>query len=585
MGKPQYGPDFKHFKWVNPNAPKGGRVRLWQQGSFDSLNPFSRQGDSAIAGGLPFDTLMANSPDEPNAEYGLIAEWVSHPDDFSSVTFGLRPQARWHDGKPITPEDVVFSLSALKKAHPQYAFYYKNVVSAAKTGERQVTFKFDVKNNRELPQIVGQLPILPKHWWSAKNAKGEARNPASAMLEPLLGSGPYKVAEYDAGNFITYKRVKDYWAKDLPIVKGQWNFDEIRYTYYRNLDAALESFKLDQIDYWRASSAKNWATAFNIPAVSKGLIRKERIKLKRPVSMQAFVLNTRRLAFQDARVRQAFNLAFDFETANKNLFYEQYERTGSYFAGTELASSGLPKGRELELLTPLKDKIPAEVFTTPFENPVVKAPGDVRKNLRQAFKLLTAAGWSVKNAPGGSGRVLHNKDGKPLKVEFLLVSESFKRIVLPYAQTLNRLGIQTSVRIVDSAQYQRRYDRFDFDIVVGQFPQSFSPGNEQRDYWSSTAADRNGSRNLIGIKNPAVDALIDKIIFAPDRAELVAATRALDRVLLWNHYVVPQWHVPYARVAFWNRFGRPKTLPSQSVSFLQVWWYDKAAASALADAK
>ncbi len=576
---PRHAPGFTHFDWVNPNAPKGGRVRQWALGTFDSLNQFPVKGSAAIGLSLIYDALMTSSPDEPSTEYGLIAEWVTFPEDFSSATFQLRGGARFHDGKPITPEDVVFSLDAIKSASPNFAYYYKNVVKAEKSGDGRVTFTFDVKGNRELPMIVGELPILPKHFWEGKSANGEPRDLGKSSLEIPLGSGPYRIKEVDAGRTIAYERVKDWWAKDLPASKGQWNFDEIRFVYFRDRVPAFEAFKSGQLDFWRESSAKSWATAFDFDAVKRGLVKMERFPLATVAPMQAFAFNIRRPQFQDARVRHAFNLAFDFEWANKNLFYDQYVRLGSYFDNSELKATGLPKGRELEILGEIKDQVPPEVFTTEWKNPVNPSPEAARRHLAEAAKLLAQAGWHPKNG------VLTNAKGMELSAGFLLVQPDFERIVLPFKTALDRLGVKASVRIVDTSQYQRRHDTFDFDIIVASFPQSLSPGNEQRDFWGSDAAGKDGSRNVVGIRNPAVDKLIDKIILAKDRTELVAATHALDRVLLWNHYVVPQWHIPFDRLAVWDVFGRPGKLPSRNTSFLRVWWYDDAAAKRLSDAR
>lgn len=596
---PKYAPDFKHFNYVNPEAPKGGSVRLAAIGSFDSLNSILFKGQAAAGVGLIYDTLMQDSIEESSTSYGLIAEWVSYPEDYSSVTFKLRDGARWHDGKPVTPDDVIFSLEMIKKADPRWGFYYKNVVRAEASGPGQVTFHFDVKNNRELPMIMGQLTVLPKHYWTGKNDKGETRDIMKTTLEPPLGSGAYRIKEVKPGRSITYERVPDYWAKDLPVAVGQNNFDEIGFEYFRDSTVALEAFKADRLDFRSENSSKNWATAYDFKASKQGWVKRKKVYLNVAQRMQAFVFNTRRKKFADPRVRRAFNHAFDFEWANKNLFYGQYERVKSYFENTELAATGLPEGQELEILNTLKDQVPPEVFTTPFDNPVNASPRDIRTNLRTATKLLREAGWAVKD-----GTLTNTASGEAMTVEFLLVSPLFERVVQPYARNLARLGIKSSVRVVDSAQYKRRTDNFDYDIIVGGWGQSRSPGNEQRSYWGSAAADEKGSRNAVGIKNKAIDALIDKIIFAKDRAELVAATRALDRVLLWNHYVVPQWYAPYSRIAYWDRFAYLETLPVVPVDctgdcvtraleapgtikmvtpgFLTVWWYDKQAADKLA---
>ena len=577
IGEPRYPADFKHFDYVNPDAPKGGLVRLSDVGGFDSLNPVLYKGEPAAGLGFAFESLMADSLDEPSTSYGLIAEWASYPEDYSSVTFKLRDEARWHDGKKITPEDVIYSLEVNKAANPRMGLYYKNVTRAEATGENEVTFYFDVKNNRELPMIMGQLTILPKHYWTGKDASGNERDPMKTTLEPPLGSGPYRIKEVKPGRSISFQRVADYWGKDLPVNAGQWNYDEIRFEYYRDETVAFESFKAGNLDYWQETSAKNWAIAYDFAAVKNGFVRRQAVPVERTQSMQCFVLNLRRAQFQDRRVRQAFSRAYDFEWANKNLFYDQYARVGSYFEGSELAApKALPEGRELEILNEVKDGVPTEVFTEIHQNPANDTPDAMRGNLRKAVMLLKEAGWEVKN-----GVLTNVKTGQAMTVEFLLVSPLFERIVQPYLRNLERLGIRGTIRLVDSAQYTRRLDGFDYDIVVGNFAQSESPGNEQRDFWGSDAADREGSTNLIGVKSPAIDTLIDRVIFAKDRAELVAATRALDRVLLWNEFVVPQWYSPTVRIAYWDRYGQPKVLPGLTPGFLQVWWFDQTLAARL----
>ncbi len=605
VGDPKYGPDFEHFDWVNPDAPKGGALRGFVQGSFDSLNVVTVRGAPAAGLRFMYDSLLASSPDEPSAEYALIAEWVSYPDDYSSVTFGLRPEARFHDGKPVTPEDVFFSLEAQKKAHPRSAFYYKNVVKAEKTGEHEVTFTFDAKGNRELPHIVGQLTVLPKHFWEGQRSDGQPRDITKSTLEAPLGSGAYRVKNVDPGRSITFERVDDYWAKDLPVSKGQWNFDEIKLNYFRDSTPGFEEFKSGNLDYWSENTASQWATGYGFPAVKKGWVNKEAIPIKRVAPMQAFVFNQRRKQFQDPRVRKAFALCFNFEDANKMLFYDLYVRVGSYFDNSELASKNLPEGRELEILEEVRDEVPAEVFTAAWKNPVIATPQDNRNNMREASRLLSEAGWkleqetvaddkcgffcgilrSVGLSSASEENVRRNAQGEVLTAEFLLGSYTFEKIVLPYIQDLHKLGIKATVRVVDSAQYKRRQDAHDYDVIIDVFAQSESPGNEQRNFWGSAAADRDGSRNTAGIKNPAVDKLIDKVVFAKDREELVAATKALDRVLLWNSYVVPHWHYPYERIVTWDIFGRPETLPSRTAGLMQVWWIDPEKQSALAAAR
>lgn len=579
VGAPAMPPDFKAFPWVNPDAPKSGTLREAAIGSFDSLNPFSIKGEPADGLGLISDPLFQASPDEPSTEYGLVAEWATYPDDFSSVTFGIRKEARFHDGRPMTPEDVIFSLDALKKANPQQALYYKNVVKAEKVGDHEVRFVFDAPGNRELPLIVSQLQVLPKHYWEGKGANGQPRDVTNTTLEVPVGSGPYKVKSFEAGRNIVYERNKEYWAKDLPVTRGQWNFDEIRYEFYRDRVAAFEAFKAGQLDFWQETSARAWAAQYNFDAVTKGQVRKEELANKRVAGMQSFEFNTRRKQFQDVRVRRAIGFAFDFESANKTLFNGAYVRTSSYFDNSELKATGLPQGRELEILSEVKAEIPPEVFTTEWKNPVNTTPDDLRNHMREAVALLNAAGWTQK------GGQLVNAAGEALTVEILLVQPDFERIALPFIENLKKLGVKASVRTVDSSQYQRRLQSFDFDMIVHSIGQSHSPGNEQRFFFGSAAAKQEGSRNYIGVASPAIDKIIDKIVYARDRADLLAATHALDRVLLWSFYVVPQWHYPFDRIAVWDVFGHPAKPPSQSPAIQQTWWFDAAKQKAMAAAR
>jgi len=576
VGTPKVGPDFKHFEWVNPDAPKGGTLRLSARGTFDTLNAYNIKGNKAAGLGLAIDTLMFRSPDESSTEYGLLAEWVSYPDDYSSVTFKIRDGAKFHDGKPITPEDVIFSLEQLKKHTPFYAQYYKNVIKSEVGPDNTVTFTFDVKGNRELPQIVGEMPVLAKHYWQGNDAQGNPRDISKTTLEAPLGSGPYKIKAFEPGRYIEYERNKDWWAKDLPVGKGMWNFDTIRFEYFREATAAFEAFKSGGVDFYRESSAKQWATAYDLDAIKQGQMKKEAIRTREASQLQAFAMNLRRPQFQDPKVRRALVLAFDFEFANRNLFFGQYSRVTNYFGEPGLRSSGLPQGRELEILEEVREHVPPELFTTEYRLPVNNSPEDHRKNMAEAARLLASAGYVAK------GGVLMNQAGQPLTIEFLLADPQFERLVHPYVNELKRLGVQASIRTVDPAQFERRKDDFDFDIIIDNFPQSASPGNEQREYWSSAAADVKGSRNTLGVKNPAIDKLIDKVIFAKDRAELEAATRALDRVLLWGNYSVPQWYSPDDRIAYWDKYRRPDKLPSRDVSFLSIWWHDDAAAQKLA---
>jgi microcin C transport system substrate-binding protein len=580
VGAPKVPADFKHFDWVNPNAPKGGSVKLSARGTFDTLNPFNIKGNKAAGLGLTLDTFMYTSPDEASTEYCHVCEWVSYPDDFSAVTFKIRDGARFHDGKPITPQDAIFSLEQLKTHTPFYAQYYKNVVKSEVAPGGVVTFVFDVKGNRELPQIMGQMPLLPKHYWEGKDAQGNARDLSKTTLEAPLASGPYKVKALEPGRFIEYERVKDYWAKDLPVAKGKHNLDTIRYEYFRETIAAFEAFKAGTIDFYRESSAKQWATAYELDSIKQGLMRKEALRTRETSQMQAFAMNLRRPQLQDARVRRAILLAFDFELANKNLFYGQYERVTTYFGEKELRSTGLPTGRELAILEEVRKDVPPEVFTTEYKMPTNTSPEHFRRHMAESARLLAQAGYVPKG-----GVMTNAKTGQPLAVEFLLYDPQFERITQPFVGELKRLGIQATIRTVDPAQYERRKDDFDFDIIVDTFAQSASPGNEQREFWSSQAADIKGSRNTLGLKDPAVDKLIDRIIFAKDRSELEAATRALDRVLLWGHYVVPQWYSPDDRIAYWDKYRRPEKLPSRAVAFPDIWWQDEAAAKKITEAR
>lgn len=595
FGEVKYPPGFAHFDYVNPTAPKGGVVRQMAFGTFDNFNVAigGVKGSVAVSIELIYDTLMASSMDEVSTEYGLIAESAAHPDDFSWVAYRLRPEAKWHDGQPITVEDVIYSFEVWKKYSPQLAAYYRHVVKAEKTGEREVTFTFDGAGNRELPQIVGQLTVLPKHWWEGNDKQGRKRDISATTLEPPLGAGAYRIKEFVPGRSIVYERVKDYWGKDLNVNVGRDNFDELRYEYFRDSTVALEAFKADQLDWRTENSAKNWATAYDFPAVRDKRVLLEEFPIRNMGVMQAFVFNTRRDKFSDPRVRRAFNYAFDFEEMNKALFFGQYYRIDSYFEGSELAwnwrpdengttapqakpaaASGLPEGEELAILETVRNEVPPEVFTKPYTNPPGGAE-NVRNNLREALRLFKEAGWEVKDR-----KLVNVKNGEQMSVEILLTEPTFERVALFFKPSLERLGIAVSVRTVDDSQYENRLRNWDFEMIVGSWPESLSPGNEQRAYWGSQMVDVPGSRNLAGIRNPAIDKLIDRIIFAKDRAGQVAATRALDRVLLWNFYVIPQWTYGKVRTARWDRFGRPDKLPAYGLSgFPTIWWWDQARAA------
>ncbi len=572
FGALKYPAGFKQFDYVNPKAPKGGAASQIALGTFDNFNMVVTGVKGNLAQGIDllFDTLFVSSLDEVSSVYGLIAESVSYPDDFSSATYKLRAEAKWHNGKPIDPDDVIFSFNAFKKISPQAGASYRQVVKAEKTGDREVRFTFQGTGNRELPQIIGQLAILPKEWWEAADKDGKKRSVGETTLELPLGSGPYRIKDFSAGHNIIYERVNDYWAKNLNVNIGRYNFDELRFEYFRDATIAIEAFKANTVDWRTENSAKNWATAYDFAAVMDKRVILEEFPINNIGIMQAFAFNIRRDKFKDPRVRLAFNYAFDFHELNKQLFFGQYHRIGSYFEGTDLAASGLPKGRELEFLETVRDKIPPEVFTKPYSNPDAGNPTAIRANLREAARLLHEAGYEVRNQ-----QLVDAKTGNPFTVEFLANAPLFERIFLYYKPALERLGIAVSVRTVDEAQYENRLRNWDFDVIVYAWGESLLPGNELRGFFGSRAADQVGSDNLIGIKNPAVDAMIDKIVFAKTDEDLVAAARALDRILLWNHYVVPQWAYGKIRTARWDRFSRPAALPKYGMSaFPALWWWD-----------
>jgi microcin C transport system substrate-binding protein len=572
FGDLKYPAGFKQFDYVNAKAPKGGSVRQIAIGTFDNFNMVVAGVKGALAGGinLLYETLAVASLDEVSTEYGLLAEAVSYPEDYSSVSYRLRPEAKWQDGTPITPDDVIFSYETFKKYSPQSSAYYRHVTKAEKTGDHEITFTFDAPGNRELPQIVGQLTVLPKAWWQSNDKDGKARDVSATTLEPPLGSGPYRIREFSAGRNIVYERVKDHWGKALNVNVGSNNFDELHFEYFRDTTVALEAFKADTVDWRTENSAKNWATAYDFPAVSDKRVLLEEFPIRSSGVMQAFTFNIRRDKFQDPRVRLAFNYAFNFEEMNKQIFYGQYKRIASYFEGTELAATGLPSGRELELLETVRDKVPPEVFKKPYTNPVNGTPEQVRDNLREAVRLFREAGYEVRDQ-----QLVNAKTNEPFTVEFLAEDPNFERVFLFYKPSLDRVGITTSVRTVDETQFVNRLRSWDFDVITYGWGETLSPGNEQRGYWGSKAADEPGSDNVIGIRNPAVDAMIEHVVFAKDRADLEAATRALDRILLWNHYVVPQWTYSKVRTARWDRFGHPDPMPKYGrAAFPTVWWWD-----------
>ena len=563
-GDIKYGPDFTHFEYVDPEAPKGGHVRLAAIGTYDSFNPFIIKGVPAAGLTMIYDGLLESSQDEPFTEYGRLAELIEMPEDRSWVTFTLRAQARWHDGVPITADDVIYSFELLTTSgNPFYRSYYANVEKAEKLNDRSVKFTFNDGVNRELPLIMGQFTVLPKHYW-------ETRDFSQTTLEPPLGSGPYRIETFDAGRSVTYSRVDDYWGKDLAVNRGRYNFNQIRFDYYRDATVAIEALKAHEYDFRSENISKEWATAYDLPSVKTGQLIKELVPHESPTGMQGFFFNSRRSKLSDPLVRRALAYAFDFEWTNTNLFYGQYTRTKSYFSNTELASEGFPEGLEREVLEKYRGRIPDEVFANQYEPPSTDGSGEIRENLRTARTLLETAGWSVIDG------ALVGPDGEKMIIEFLLVSPAFERIVGPVVQNLARLGIDGKIRTVDTAQYQNRLDEFDFDVIVLARGQSLSPGNEQRGYWSSEFSDLQGSQNFPGVKNAVIDELVESVISAPDRESLVAYTRALDRVLLWGHYVIPHWHIRSFRLVYWDMFGKPEVPPKYGISFPNTWWYDQS---------
>ncbi|OCC03251.1 hypothetical protein BA190_19975 [Labrys sp. WJW] len=578
LGEVKHSQAFDHFDYVNAAAPKGGRLRMASPVAFDSFNVTLAGVKGIVEPGVGriYQSLMVPADDEPSTYYGALAEALRYPDDMSWVSFRLNPKARWQDGQPVTPEDVVWSFETLKAHNLQRARYYSDVTKAEVTGPNEVTFTFSSKGNRELPLIVSQLIVQPKHWWLAKGPDGKPRNPAATSLEPPLGSGPYRVKALEAGRSITYERVKNWWGADLPTAKGMYNFDEIRYDYYANATQLPELFKSGSFDFRFENSASAWVQQYDFPAVKDGRIVRQEFREATLGRMQAFGFNLRRAKFQDERVRQAFNLAYDFETQNRTMSFGLLERVNSYFYGLDFGAHGLPEGQELALLQGLKDKVPAAVFTMPYVNPVNGSDEAVRANLRKAFGLLKEAGWEIRD-----GKLTNVATGEVMKVELLLQGEGIVRTVLPYQQSLKRLGIELVLRTVDDSQYQTRLLNRDFDMIIYLQQQSNSPGNELRDYWGSAAADIPTSNNTIGIKDAGVDALIEKVIYAKDRSEQVVAATALDRLLLAHDYVVPMFSSTKSRTLRWDRFGQPATLPSLGYmgGFPDIWWYDQAKAA------
>ncbi|MDP6704739.1 MAG: extracellular solute-binding protein [Alphaproteobacteria bacterium] len=574
LGSLKYGPEFEHFEYVNPNAPKGGEVVLWFQGTFDSMQPFILKGvpgagsNPFIPGGslLTFESLMVASADEPDSYYGLVAKSVALADDRQSISFTLRDDARFHDGSKITAEDVVFSFETLKskQANPLFRVRFRDVIEARAVEPLKVRFVFKQGAiTRDLPGYVATMPILSKAYY-------ESREFNKTTLEAPLASGPYKVAEVDAGRAVTYERVKDHWARDLPVYRGRFNFDRIRWDYYRERDIGLQALLAGKVDFREEFMSRDWATRYDVPQVESGLIKREEPPDATPSGTQAFFLNTRRKKFQDRRVREALAYAFDFEWTNKHIFYDAYKRTTSIFENSDLAAKAAPSEAELALLAPYREKLPAAALAGPYEPPRNDGSGNLRGPLRKARKLLQAAGWRIKD-----GR-LTNAAGETFEIEFLSFLQGFERIVLPYTRNLKRLGIEATFRRVESAQYQRRVQTYDYDVVTSRFGGTLTPGVELRNFWASSSAGVEGSRNYAGVQDGIVDDLIEKVIGAKNRAELTTATRALDRVVMAGHYLVPQWYLASHRIAYWDFFGRPKIKPKYALGFIDTWWLDPA---------
>jgi len=564
FGNLKYSHNFTHFDYVNPQAPKGGKVRYATVGSFDSLNPFILKGVPAVGSGLPFESLLVSASDEPDSAYGLIAEKVFQAKDNSWVKFTINKNARWHDGSRITADDVVFSFQTLiDKGHPNFSIMLKGVSEVVSNADLEITYYISDVENRKLPLIIGGLPILQKEYFS--------KNPfdTTTLVTPM-GSGPYRISDLDPGRSITFERVQNYWGKDLPVNVGRYNFDKIIYDYYRDRDVMVEALKAGEYDIHQEYTSKTWATAYDIKAVQDGWLIKDVLEDNTPSGVQAFFINTRRDKFKNLKLREALSYAFDYEWTNKNIFFGLYKRMASYFENSDLASNGLPEGRELKLLEKFRGQIPNEVFTQKFIPPKTDGSGNIRKNLRIAASLLADSGWTLID-----GDRVHNQTGHRLEIEFLYFERTFERILAPYARNLEKLGITTSLRLVDVTQYIKRLEEHDFDITTRRFVQGLSPGAELLSYFGSETADQFGTLNASGIKDPVVDALLLEILSAKDREQLTVATRALDRILLWGHYMVPQWYKGTHHIVYWNFFDRPVVKPKYAIGFDTWWWNEE----------
>lgn len=571
-GEAKYVADFAFFDYVNPDAPKGGRLRQGARGTFDSFNPWIDKGTPVSTGST--ETLMVQSQDEAFTKYCLLCEEVEYPGDRSWIIFHLREEARWHDGRPVMPEDVVWSFNTMvEKGQPFYRFYYADVENVSVVGARAVRFDFKPVGNRELPLIIGDLPILPKHYWQQ-----EGNDITKTTLTPPLGSGPWRVEKFDAGRFYEMHRVDDYWGRDLAVNQGINNFDIMRVDFFRDRIPIRLALKAGEIDFYAENTAKSWATEFDLPVIDAGWLVRENVAHFAPQGMQGYVMNLRRDKFRERKIREAISLAFDFDWTNRNIFYDQYTRSESFFSNSELASSGIPQGEELAVLAPYRDQLWPELFERPFQVPETDGSGWPRDNLLKALSLIEETEWEIRE-----GRLV-DPEGRPLTIEFMLYSSSFERLILPYVANLKRIGIDMKVRIVDTGQYVNRLRSFDFDMLVGGWGQSETPGNEQRDFWSCAAAERPGSRNTSGVCHSVIDTLIEKIVVARTREELITITRALDRVLLWEHFMVPNWHLASDRILWWNKFDRPDVTLRNGVD-ISRWWIDAEKADRLKRAR
>ena len=589
LAKPALPPDFPHFPYVDPAAPKGGEVTLASIGTYDSFNPFILRGTatggmvspwvvmpggsgSGSSVGHVWESLLTSSADEMASGYGHLAQTIELPADKMWVAFELRPEAKFSDGTPVTAEDVAWTYrTLLEKGRPSFRIQMADVKDVVVESPRRVVFHFNSNENRELPLILGGLPVMPKHFF-------DGRDFTRPLTDPPIGSGPYRIASFELGRSVTYARRPDWWAADMPTGRGTNNFDRVRVEYFRDSTVAMEAFKAGQIDLRSENISKNWATAYEFPAVGRGLVKKHDFPHHLPTGIQGYAMNTRRAVFANPLVRQAMAEVFDFEWANKNLFYGTYTRTTSYFSNSDLASSGIPQGDELKLLEPYRKELPPALFTEPFRLPVTDGSGNNREQLRHALELLQQAGWSVKE------RKLVDANGEPMSFTILLSDPSLERVALPYVQSLQKLGIEARVRTVDPAQYQHLTDDFDFDMIMMIYPESDVPGNELRDYFSCAASKAQGSFNTPGICDPAVDALVEKMITAQDRDTLKTAAHALDRVLLWRWYMVPNWDSRTFHVAYWDRFGHPDAPIREGFNF-DTWWVDQAKSAATDAAK